>query len=169
LKKKLFIKEKSNMGTNFYIVYGDEEKMEVEPSRYHIGKSSAGWVFQFDLQFLQRWQKLGDPRWDIVKPYWERITTSLEHCDKPTMPEAITGLTYQDIKELLNTKDSYILDEYNNVVTSTQFLDVVAAREQNPLTTFSYQQNEGRGADNGMYIRNFSIGSMLFTPYTNFT
>lgn len=105
------------MGTNYYAV-------KTRPSisePVHIGKSSGGWLFSFQSQ-NDKWR---DPPivWNTYKQVIEWL---YEHTEV--------------------TKDYTIVNEYDEVVPFADFVDMVQAKQNDPICkgnpdNFSYSRN----------------------------
>ena len=107
------------MGTNYYLV---RSKPSVDGA-VHIGKSSAGWLFNFQRQ--DTWMGNLHVKWN----------------------------SFDDVKAFLkeHTVDSHdyvILDEYDEVVSYDDLIDLVESKQNDPWCrsnkdNFSYADNVG--------------------------
>ena len=168
------------MGRNFYLCPSEDGKDSFEDVEfdecddsdyYHIGKSSCGWVFSFDLAFLQVWREKKDPRWKFAEVYWDRRSNG-ERCWKPCPAEPVYTITEDDVWEVLATAGYTIVDEYKCTHTLEEFQKVVRNRTrfngEAPLCSYSYSLEKPEHQQDGNYRKHFAIGSLNFTPYTDF-
>ena len=105
------------MGTNYYLVKNGPSVREP----VHIGKSSSGWLFNFQSQ-NQKWE---DP--PIVWNTWKQVC------------ETLARLT-------VDSTEYVIIDEYDEVIPMEDFVDLVLRKQEdewcrgNP-DNFSYSRN----------------------------
>jgi hypothetical protein len=111
------------MGRNWFLITEEEKKNDHWLDGLHIGRSVGPTIFLFDMAFLQLWEKLGDPRWNVIKPYWERVKGGGDATNRPIPPEVIPNIHLRDIVELLSTPGYYIRDEYSFVMTAEEFFE----------------------------------------------
>lgn len=105
------------MGTNYYLV---KNRPSVSYP-IHIGKSSAGWLFNFESQ-NQPWL---DP--PVVWDSYEQVL------------EALWNLT-------VDSNDFVIIDEYDEILTFADFIDIVQRKQNDPhcqsnKDNFTYSRN----------------------------
>lgn len=106
------------MGTNYYLVKNGPTRSEP----IHIGKSSCGWLFNFQDQ---------DTEYHDIQITWH---------------------TYEQVKDTLKTYASkkssplVIIDEYNRLVSYKEFMDLVDSKQKDPFNlsnpdNFEYTKN----------------------------
>lgn len=105
------------MGTNYYVVKNGPSVREP----IHIGKSSAGWLFNFQAQ---------NDKWNEPPVIWN---------------------TFDQVKAWLkaNTVDStdfVIIDEYDKIIPFDEFVELVEEKQKDPFCrenkdNFSYARN----------------------------
>lgn len=170
------------MGRNFYLCPSSDGKesfenvdFEYQEGVYHIGKSSGGWIFSFDLAFFQIWEEKKDNRWKFAKVYWDRRLLG-ERCYRPCPPEPVYTITEDDVWEVLETPGYMIVDENGCVHTLKELKELVQSKAtwprtdgKEPWTSYTYQMCMLSDARLGQYRKHFVIGSLEFTPYTNFS
>lgn len=148
---------KYNMGTNYYLYFQGRE--------YHIGKSSGGYKFIFDIALLEFWSfTLGvdHPLAVKVRPYIQRIFTGRTYYERSIEPEAISDLREEDVINILRTEGVVIKDEYGIQHTVPDFLAFVRSKSTGE-DTFSRKDNFL-----GKFYRDFCIGSYIFSDGMDF-
>lgn len=175
------------MGINYYLKYVGEEaetKENVEErveeyvtssdgeTIFHIGKSSGGWVFSWDMEVFRVWEKTGDNRWEIVRSYVERATVRHETTNVLIPNEVVGGITIDDLKDLLSTPGYRIVSEcgYSAKMTADWFLTKYMTRsgdEESLMTHYKNQQKNGP-SDFKSYRRDFSVAGQQFASYVQF-
>ena len=105
------------MGTNYYVVKNGPSVRDP----IHIGKSSIGWMFNFQTQN----DKWSDP--PVVWNTYKQVTDWLK-------------------KYTVESSNYVIMDEYDEVVPFSDFVDMVQAKQNSP----SCRDNP----DNFRYCRN---------------
>ena len=105
------------MGTNYYVVKNGPSVQ----TPVHIGKSSIGWMFNFQDQ---------DEQWRDTPIVWHTFNQVKDWLKKYTV----------------DSKDYVIIDEYDDVVTYDEFVDMVEFKQNDPSCrdnkdNFTYSKN----------------------------
>lgn len=105
------------MGCNYYVTKNGPSAF----GGYHLGKSSAGWLFNFQVQ-RNTWS---DP--PVVWSTYEEVKAWLKHYT-------------------VDTTDYCIVDEYDRVVPYREFIELVESKQsdefcRNNPDNFSYSKN----------------------------
>ena len=106
------------MGTNYYVV---RNRPSIEGA-FHIGKSSAGWLFCFQYQ-NEIWN---DP--PVVWSNFDEVKAWLE-------------------KYVVDKKEYVIMNEYDEIIPYEQFIGIVEAKQKdqwckNNKDNFQYSDNQ---------------------------
>ena len=142
------------MGRNFYLAHNSKE--------YHIGKKSCGWKFIFDLD-LFRVLPEDDPRWKFFIVYWDRITLYNSRLKEPAPSEPIYTLTENDVWDILKTYK--IVDEYGDSYSFNKLFHWTKDGNESLMDNYTYFMKKRSPIG---YDRDFTIGKLLFTGYTDF-
>ena len=105
------------MGTNYYAVKNRPSVREP----IHIGKSSAGWLFNFQRQ---------NERWNDPIVVWNTYNQVIDWLKKYTV----------------ESKDYVIMDEYDEIVSLDDFVEMVESQQKdefckNNPDNFTYSMN----------------------------
>jgi hypothetical protein len=105
------------MGTNYYAV---RNRPSIEEP-HHIGKSSAGWLFNFQEQHNT---------WNHPPVVWH------------TWPQVKDWLK----KYTVDSHEYVIMDEYDEIISYDNFVDIVEAKQNDPFCrdnpdNFTYSAN----------------------------
>ena len=105
------------MGTNYYVV----RNRPTTQSPVHIGKSSAGWFFNFQTQ---------NERWYDPPIVWNTFNQVKEWLKKYTV----------------DSKEYVIIDEYDEIISMDDFVEMVERKQKDPYAlknpdNFTYSKN----------------------------
>lgn len=106
------------MGTNYYVV---KRSPTVYGRVYHIGKSSMGWLFNFQTQ---------NEKWSEPPVVWNNFYQLREWLKKYTV----------------DNDEFVIMDEYNDIISYKDFIDIVERKQKDELCmrnpdNFKYSNN----------------------------
>jgi hypothetical protein len=137
------------MGTNYYL---SSESIQPEDcdgkSLIHVGKQSGGWPFHWDLALFQVWKYGYDPRWPLVSKYWDQVVRQ----EVTNLDEVIPSVTEKDVLDILQSKEYVLIRECGSEMDVNEFWNGLP-RRRHPLCPEGY----------------FTVGTLLFTSYTDFS
>ena len=106
------------MGMNYYLL---SKKLSHNPKCYHIGKSSYGWLFNFQVQN----NKYDEP--PVVWNTFEEVKNTLK-------------------KYTVDSKEWVIIDEEDNIISLESFISIVECKQYDEFNlanpdNFTYSKN----------------------------